>query len=77
MFWEMALNVRFVPADKGLFRWVDWGLITQKIGCSNTSDKQSDCGQHLKRSPQRNCYLLNWFANKPESISIGATHSMR
>jgi hypothetical protein len=28
------------------------------IGCSNTSDKQSDCGQHLKRSPQRNCYCL-------------------
>jgi hypothetical protein len=28
------------------------------IGCSNTSDKQSDCGQHLKRSPQRNFYCL-------------------
>jgi hypothetical protein len=28
------------------------------IGCSNTSDKQSDCGQHLKRSPQWNFYCL-------------------
>jgi hypothetical protein len=72
MFQGMALNVRFVPADKGLFRWVDWvdwvlKYIRSAIRLWAASQKKSS----------KEFLLLNWFVNKPESISIGATHSMR